>query len=109
MRRLKVPTKKVDMQTGETTETVEEFGILPLSDKSVCQVCGVDHDPAIPHNPQSLYYAYTFYAEHQRWPTWRDAMAHCTPEVQTLWSDALIARGVKLDDEPEEKRNTDGN
>jgi mannose/cellobiose epimerase-like protein (N-acyl-D-glucosamine 2-epimerase family) len=36
---------------------------------------------AAPHNQQSLYYQYAFFGEHGRWPTWKDAVAHCAPEV----------------------------
>jgi hypothetical protein len=54
-----------------------------------CQECAVKHPPEIPHNQQSLFYQYHFYAEHGRWPTWDDAMAHCSPEIQTLWKAEL--------------------
>lgn len=56
----------------------------------VCSQCAVDHEPEEPHNRDSLHYQYTFYAEHDRWPTWDDAMAHCTSEVQQMWRDALL-------------------
>lgn len=53
--------------------------------KDVCQSCAVKHPPEHPHNQQSLYWQYWFYGQHQRWPKWEDAMAHCTPEMQQFW------------------------
>ena len=50
-----------------------------------CPDCAVFHDPGQPHDAQSLYYQYTFYEDKGRWPTWKDALAHCAPEVQALW------------------------
>lgn len=62
----------------------------------VCQQCAVDHDPQIPHDRQSLTYQYSFYAQHGRWPTWVDAMAHCPEEVKREWLSALRAAGVEV-------------
>ena len=62
--------------------------------KDACQTCAVKHPAEAPHNQQSLYYQYWFYGKHGRWPTWADAMEHCTPEVQQLWINALAKRGV---------------
>lgn len=61
-----------------------------------CPECAVKHGPNEPHNQQSLAYQYDFYGKHGRWPTWLDAMAHCTEDVQAKWKEALEARGVKL-------------
>jgi hypothetical protein len=66
----------------------------------LCQQCAVDHDPAEPHNQQSLHYQYWFRlaearaGREERWPTWEDAMVHCTPEVQQAWRDALREIGA---------------
>lgn len=62
--------------------------LLPCA-PGVCQECARDHDASLPHNQQSLYYQYKFYGENGRWPTWDDAMAHCTPEVRARWQQAL--------------------
>lgn len=62
-----------------------------------CPACAVKHAEDQPHNQQSLHYQYYFYADHQRWPTWTDAMAHCSEEVKALWIKGLTERGVKLD------------
>jgi hypothetical protein len=55
-----------------------------------CQECAGDHPHTDPHNQQSLYYQQRFRAQHGRWPTWSDAMAHCTPEIQARWKEELI-------------------
>lgn len=98
-KRLKtVPIQRdtVDMETGEVTETVMvPFKVMPPRPGS-CPVCGnyPAHEPEQPHNAQSLYYQYTFYGEYGRWPTWKDAVAHCTPQVQAMWETEL--RGVEV-------------
>lgn len=75
--------------------------LLPPAE-GLCLACAVAHDPGEPHNQESLHYQYWFRlreakaGREERWPTWDDAMAHCTPEVQDLWRDALRERGVDL-------------
>ena len=58
-----------------------------------CEMCAVKHDPAQPHNCQSLTYQYKFYDQNGRFPTWEDAMEHCTQEVKDYWTAALAERG----------------
>lgn len=72
------------------------FSLLPPDDPDVCQECAVNHPPEHPHNQQSLHWQYWFYNEHGRWPTWEDAMAHCTEEMRAFWRDELLKRGVQL-------------
>lgn len=62
-----------------------------------CAECGVVHAPELPHNAQSLFYQYSFREQHGRWPTWKDALAHCTPEMQKFWRAGLRKAGVKED------------
>jgi len=62
----------------------------------VCQECAVDHPIDAPHDRNSLCYQYSFYNKHGRWPTWEDAMAHCSEETKSLWRPELIKRGEKL-------------
>ena len=69
---------------------------LPPCAPDVCQECAVDHDPLMPHSQQSIYYQYKFYAQHERWPTWADAMDHCTDDVKGLWIALLSARGIEV-------------
>ena len=59
-----------------------------------CPVCATPHRDDEPHNAQSLYYLYRFYGLRGRWPDWRDAMAHCSPETQKLWREQLALRGA---------------
>jgi hypothetical protein len=81
----------VDRETGEVIR--EERGAFTLqpAPPGTCPVCADQHEPAEPHNAESLHYQYAFYAERGRWPTWTDAMAHCTPEVRTLVREQLVA------------------
>ena len=86
----------IDLTTGEVLETKTVGFKLMSKPATACQVCGHDpaHPPEAPHNVQSLYYQYAFYGEHGRWPTWKDAMAHCDPETQRLWEQALREEGA---------------
>lgn len=63
-----------------------------------CQQCARKHEPELPHDQQSLFWQYWFYRQckGERWPTWHDAMAHCTPEVRARWAEALKHHGVEL-------------
>lgn len=81
----------VDINTGQVTGQKEgAFTLLP-PDPSLCQECAADHGPADPHNQQSLYYRMKFQAENGRMPTWSDAMAHCSPSMQSVWRRTLVA------------------
>lgn len=62
-----------------------------------CQICAVKHDPGQPHNAQSFYYQMAFYTDHGRWPTWKDAMEHCTEDVRENWTTQLVALGVDVE------------
>lgn len=73
------------------------FRLIGRTPPGTCEQCAVAHDPTQPHNAQSLAYQYKFFAQHGRWPDWRDAMAHCSTEVKEAWRDALIAKGVDVD------------
>lgn len=71
------------------------WNLLPPHPEA-CQTCGRNpaHEPWEPHDAQSLYYQYKFYLEHKRWPTWRDAVAHCEPAVRAAWEAELRKRGA---------------
>lgn len=62
-----------------------------------CPECAVVHKPEMPHNQQSLFWNYNFFEQHGRWPTWADAMAHCTPEMQQHWIRELEKYDIKVD------------
>lgn len=93
---IKVPMQVVDAETGEVKEeSVSEWQLMPVdTSDGKCPECAVEHEPEIPHNAQSLAYQYHFYAKHDRWPTWGDAMAHCMPELQTAWKEELKEKGI---------------
>lgn len=69
-------------------------GMLLPPRPDVCQECAVDHSADQPHNAQSLFYQYRFYGDRGRWPTWRDVVAHCAPEVREAWEEALREEGA---------------
>ena len=73
------------------------FKILGVTPLGTCEQCAVAHRPDQPHNARSVLYQYKFYDEHGRWPNWKDAMAHCAPNVQQAWRDLLEKAGVDVD------------
>lgn len=80
----------VDIETGEVTVS-EEGGMYMLpAPPGACPECYTAHDPALPHNQQSLSYQVRFHAAHGRYPTWTDAMAHCEPGLRAAWRERLI-------------------
>ena len=79
-----------------------KFMIMPAP-PGTCPECAVKHDPILPHNKDSLYYQYAFYGQHGRWPTWADAMAHCSEEMKEYWTQALTEKGIQIGGGQEEK------
>ena len=61
-----------------------------------CPECAAVHTPEMPHNQQSLFWQYSFMEKQGRWPTWNDALAHCTPEMRAEWVKRLAEHGVKV-------------
>jgi hypothetical protein len=59
-----------------------------------CPICAIEHEDNMPHNQQSLYYQYRFYGIRGRWPTWADAIAHCSSEMKTYWKNELVTCGA---------------
>ena len=74
-----------------TTSPCGEFQLLP-PDPATCELCAVNHRHTEAHNAASLFYQYRFYGQWGRWPTWADAIAHCSTDVQTLWKRLLQDR-----------------
>ncbi|NLV59170.1 MAG: hypothetical protein GXY67_10415 [Clostridiales bacterium] len=72
---------------------MEELAILPPA-PDACPMCATQHDPDVPHNAQSLYYQMKFRQEHGRFPTWDDAMAHCSEETRQRWQLELKLHGT---------------
>jgi hypothetical protein len=52
----------------------------------------------MPHNQQSLYWQYWFYGQHGRWPTWADAMAHCSEATKAFWISELKRYGIDVNE-----------
>lgn len=82
--------------------TQAQWGLLPPA-SDVCQICAVKHDKDEPHNKNSLYYQMRFKLEHNRYPTWKDALSHCPVKIKKLWERELINAGERL--ERDIKRN----
>ncbi len=72
------------------------FAMLPAAPDK-CKECATAHKPDQAHNAQSIFYQYHFYNEHGRWPNWKDAIAHCAPEVQEQWKKLLTEAGVDVE------------
>lgn len=70
-----------------------KFKVLPPN-PNVCQQCGRDHEPNQPHDNMRLQYQYWFHQEHGRFPTWKDAVAHCDEEIKEAWEWALKERNA---------------
>jgi len=80
----------VDIETGEETP-IEGGGMMMLpSAPGTCQWCATKHEPEHPHNQQSLPYQMRFHAINGRWPTWTDAMKHCSEEMKAQWRKGLV-------------------
>lgn len=92
----------VDLTTGESSTKPMSWGLMPPA-PGKCQVCAVNHDPRTAHNAQSLYYQVAFHAATGRYPTWADAVAHCTPDMQAQWKGHLVnhERGNQWTEPPE--------
>lgn len=87
--------KEIDKQKRHSKRHLAPFYLLPPP--RGCIECGREHEPGEPHDPQQLQYQYTFYDREGRWPTWNDALQHCSPEVQQVWLAMLREFGVDPD------------
>ena len=72
------------------------FTLVSNTPPGTCPTCAVKHDVEQPHNQQSLQYQYYFYNLNGRWPTWNDAMEHCSEEVKSVWLKGLREVGVDV-------------
>lgn len=77
-------------------KNIKDAIILPAKD-GTCPICAVDHDPRLPHNKDSLFYQMSFYQKNDRFPTWKDAMEHCSEDVKKQFTDALKEHGVEVE------------
>lgn len=71
------------------------WALLPAK-PGTCPECAVKHKLEYPHDQQSLFYQYKFYNEHGRWPTWEDAMAHCSDGMKVIWRGLLREHGIAI-------------
>lgn len=62
-----------------------------------CKICATVHKPGQPHDRDSLYYQNWFRKRHKRFPTWADAMAHCTEDVKAEYTAILAKRGIVIE------------
>ena len=60
-------------------------------------MCAAQHTLEEPHNQQSLFYQMYFHQCYGRWPTWKDAMEHCSEAVQKAWKEQLVKYGINAD------------
>ena len=94
MKTIQTIIQTVDASTGEVQDTrAMTWGIM-LASIGLCPICGADHETELPHNAQSLYYQMAFKGSQGRWPTWADALAHCSEEMRGVWKTALSEKGV---------------
>jgi len=77
-------------------DSFEEIKIRPPGPRA-CRICAAIHDPALPHDRDSLYYQNQFRKRHKRFPTWVDAMAHCTDDVKKEYIAILAKRGIAIE------------
>lgn len=77
-------------------QNMEDIRVVPPS-PGMCPICAAKHDPAEPHDRDSLYYQNWFRRKHKRFPTWEDAMEHCTDDVKEKFVRCLERRGIILD------------
>lgn len=92
----KTTSKSAYPNNIKVIDLAREGTLLPAP-KGTCPECAVAHDPAQPHNQQSIFWQYKFYNEHGRWPTWFDSMSHCTQEVKEFWIAELAKHGIKVE------------
>ena len=99
---IKSPMKMqvVDAGTGDVIEELHNVGGLMPPAKDRCQICATKHEPELPHNRDSLFYQMAFNGEHGRWPTWADAMAHCSDDMRAAWTAELQTHGVDVNPAP---------
>lgn len=69
----------------------ENILILPPR-PGACRVCAARHAEGRPHELGSLYYQVMFYRRNRRFPTWEDAMRHCSEEVKAAFREELSGR-----------------
>ena len=72
------------------------MNIIGATPEGTCPLCASKHEEYLPHNQESITYQYKFYDQHGRWPTWEDAMEHCSDQIKSVWTEELRKRGVMI-------------
>ncbi len=75
---------------------VKKFDLMLGARPDHCPECNIKHDATEPHDATTLFYQVKFQREHDRWPTWADAMAHCSMETKRFWIKELAKHGVSV-------------
>lgn len=88
------------MKVVEIKGNLGGFRVHGKTPEGTCPDCAVAHPADLPHNQQSLHWQYRFREKHGRWPTWHDAMRHCTAEMKDCWLRELSAAGVDAGPDP---------
>lgn len=93
------------MKNKHTLEikTIKQMQLLPCA-PDVCQECAVKHESWQAHNQQSLYYQFKFHSKNGRFPTWEDAIAHCTYDIRKQWKIELTELGKWTEIKPEDRK-----
>ena len=81
-------------------ENMEDIKVIPPFPGS-CPICATVHRPEEPHDRDSIYYQNYFRRKHKRFPTWADAMSHCTEAMKEDFKKRLALRGIVLEKENE--------
>lgn len=75
-------------------DNMEVIKIMPPV-PGTCRECATCHEPGMPHDRDSLYYQFRFFCKHGRFPTWMDAMAHCTGTIRARAAVALAKHDIE--------------
>ena len=75
-------------------EAREGYLNIPLPKKGACGMCGETHGVEEPHNRNSLLYQHRFRKMNRRYPTWEDAMSHCSEKTKEKWKRKLEKKGI---------------
>lgn len=84
-------SRKSGTTSGDRPMEIGEIKITALT-PGRCKVCATMHRPEEPHDRSSLFYLVRFYQKHRRFPSWEDAMSHCTEERKAALREELSAR-----------------
>lgn len=85
---------------AKMNDNMQEIRVVPPSPGS-CPICATKHDPKEPHDRDSLYYQNWFRKRHKRFPTWTDAMAHCSEHTKKDFKKRLARRGIIIEEDKE--------